>query len=167
MRLRAVATFALWTAAATLLVSCSSGRAGDGEPVAAGAPGTERVPVARSVQLRRGERATVVRVADVARIVAACSRRGRPLVSLVADHALATAAVTVQTSSSGTVRRTLDPGERFEAPTPRGRSDVQTWQIAEFAKVESVTTIWVALGRSPGAPFYTCGVSAHAITTPE
>lgn len=158
----------LVSALSLLVVACASTRVADtASRVAPQAAAIDERVVARSEQLRRGERAVVLPITGIGRLVARCDRRGRAAVSFVADPLLATASVAVQTNGHRSMRTTLDPGERVNAPRPTTGDGVQTWQVAEFAKVERVTTIWVSLGRSPGAPFYACGVSAHALTTGE
>jgi hypothetical protein len=169
MRWTALAAVALYPAFTTLVLACSDGPGR--HIVRPAAPndtsGATDTVVAQSKQLRRGERSILIRSKGVGRLIAMCDRRGRPAVSFVADRLLATASVTVQSAHHGAYRATVNPGERLRAPSPATAPDLQTWQVAEFAKVEGVTTIWVAMGDSAGRPFYACGLSAHAITTNE
>ena len=124
--------------------------------------------VAHTQQLRRGQRALLLRVPRVGRLIARCGHDGDANVVFVAARLLPTAAITVDTGADDPVRRVVQPGYRVAVPATTGVADLQTWQVEPFAKANvGVTTISVAMGRSPGAPFYTCGFSAHAVTTRE
>ena len=86
----------------------------------------------------------------------------------VAAPLLPTAAVTVDAGRRNPIRRVVQPEQRLVVGGARGAADFQTWQIEPFAKANlTVTTVWVAMGRSPGSPAYACGFSAHAMKTSE
>jgi hypothetical protein len=137
---------ALLTSAGLMLSALSCAGEGEGDGLATPSQAGQAVDVARTEQLVQGERLMLLRITRVGRLIATCDHKGRPAVSFVADFLLPTASVTVQ--------------------TPDHVSNFQIWQIAPFAKVESVTTIWIAMGKSAARPFR-CGISAHALTTPE
>ena len=125
------------------------------------------VVVARTRQLRRGERALLLRLPRVGRLTARCSAHDAASVAFTAAPFLPTAAVTVASPGRAVIRRIVHPEQRVAIP-PSGPSDFQTWQVEPFAKAGvRVTTISVAMGRSPGTPVYACGFSAHAATTNE
>ena len=124
--------------------------------------------VAGAQQLRSGDRAILLRVPRVGRFIAICTSDGRSAVRFVAAQRLPTAAVTVSRASADVLRRTLQPGDRLAPNRDGADADFQVWQVEPFAKTNArVTTAWVAMGESPGAPAYTCGFSAHAVTTSE
>lgn len=124
--------------------------------------------IAHTQQLRRGERALLLRVPRVGRLIARCRRDGTANVVFVAARLLPTAAITVDTGADNPIRRIVQPQNRVTAPATTGEGDFQMWQVEPFAKANvRVTTISVAMGKSPGAPFYACGFSAHAVTTRE
>jgi hypothetical protein len=119
--------------------------------------------VAGSTQLHAGERAPLLRIHNVGRLLARCDRDGLPSVAFTSAFLLPTASVTVNTGRS-VIRRILNPRQQLIAPTGSG---VQTWQIAPFAEANvSITTVWISLGKSPTrAQSVPCGFSAQALTT--
>ena len=150
-----------------------SGCGGAGEPAGEGRAQSGAVAAAGSVvsartkQFRRAERAILLRMPRVGRLTARCSAEGAASVVFTAGRLLPTSAVTVASAGRTVVRRLVHPEHRVAIPAA-GPSDFQTWQVEPFAKAGvRVTTISVAMGRSPGAPAYDCGFSAHATTTSE
>ena len=132
------------------------------------AEATESLVVAQTKQMGRGERALLLRIPRVGRLVARCDEDGEASLAFVAAFVLPTSAVTVDKGGPNPVRKIVHPGQRVTVLRAVSTSDFQTWQIEPFAKAGvRVTTIWVAMGRSPGAPAYACGFSAHAMTTSE
>ena len=148
-----------------MLAGCGGGqRAGEKRPGEAPAEDSSRL-MADVIELRAGESRPLVRVPRVGRLRVACRGDGRVAVVFVAARRLPTAAVTVSTERHGVVRRTVQPNQRIRL-SAAGPGDLQTWQIAPFAKSAIVTTIWLAIGESAGEPFYVCGASAQAASTP-
>ena len=117
-------------------------------------------------QLRGGERAVLLRLDRVGRLIVRCDRKGRPASAFIADRLLPTASLVVDRSGSQAISDVIQPEQRF-APSPaRRRAVFETWQIAPFAKGDvRIVTIWLGLGPSAGKPFYSCDASVRAAVT--
>ena len=159
---------ALATAAATLSAYGGAHEPPAGEPTQSrSATDDGTAVVAGTKQLPRASHGVLLWMTRVGRLTARCSADGAPSVVFTAARLLPTAAVTVASPRRTVMRRIVQPGQRVVVP-PAGPSDLQTWQVEPFAKAGvHVTTISVAMGRSPGTPAYACGFSAHAATTIE
>jgi hypothetical protein len=160
---------AIATALGSTCVLIGGCAGGDGETTSsrpAQAADSATTHVARVTQLRAGERAVLVRLDRVGRVIVSCDEKGRPSSAFVADRLLPTASVVVDRGGSPTISGVLQPNRRFAPPPTRMRATFETWQIAPFAKANvRVTTIWLALGPSAGEPFYACDASARAAIT--
>jgi hypothetical protein len=157
------ATAAVLGGICLLGVGCSGN---DGERPEQSPADSATTELARVKHLRAGERAVVVRLDRVGRLIVRCDGKGRAASTFVADRLLPTTSLVVERSGSQAVSAVIHPEQRFSPPPMRKPAIFETWQIAPFAKGNvRVATIWLAMGPAAGEPFYSCDASARAAVT--